>query len=31
TRSVKAASDKTTRDQHWRSSEEVELWILTHK
>lgn len=31
TRSVKAASDKTNRDQHWRSSEEVELWILTHK
>ncbi|MFT5621148.1 MAG: hypothetical protein ACI860_000623 [Chitinophagales bacterium] len=31
TRPVKAASDKTKRDQHWRSSEEVELWILTHK
>jgi hypothetical protein len=30
-RSVKVASDKTKRDQHWRSSEEVELWILTHK
>ena len=28
---VKAASDKTKRDQHWRSSEEVELWVLTHK
>lgn len=28
---VKTASDKTKRDQHWRSSEEVELWILTHK
>jgi hypothetical protein len=30
-RPVKVASDKTKRDQHWRSSEEVELWILTHK
>jgi len=30
-KSVKAASEKTKRDQHWRSSEEVELWILTHK
>ena len=29
-KSVKAASSKTKRDQHWRSSEEVELWILTH-
>jgi len=29
-KSVKAASDKTKRDQHWRSSEEVELWVLTH-
>jgi len=28
---VKAASDNTKRDQHWRSSEEVELWILIHK
>jgi methylase of polypeptide subunit release factors len=28
---VKAASDKTKRDQHWRSSEEVELWVLTNK
>ena len=28
---VKAASDKTKRDQHWRSSEEVELWELTQK
>ncbi len=28
---VKKASDKTTRDQTWRSSEEVELWVLTHK
>ena len=30
-KSVKAASEKTKRDQHWRSSEEVELWILTNK
>lgn len=29
-RSVKAASDKTKRDQNWREAEEVELWILTH-
>ncbi|MFT5090149.1 MAG: hypothetical protein ACI8PG_004525 [Planctomycetota bacterium] len=28
---VKPASAKTKRDQHWRSSEEVELWVLTHK
>ena len=28
---VKAASGKTKRDQHWRSSEEVELWILGNK
>ncbi|MDO6803642.1 50S ribosomal protein L11 methyltransferase [Wenyingzhuangia sp. 1_MG-2023] len=28
---VKTASDKTKRDQHWRASEEVELWVLTHK
>ena len=28
---VKAASEKTKRDQHWRSSEEVELWVLTLK
>ena len=27
-KTVKAASDKTKRDQHWRSSEEVELWVL---
>jgi hypothetical protein len=27
---VKAASGKTKRDQHWRSSEEVELWVLTN-
>lgn len=25
---VKAASEKTDRDQHWRAEEEVELWIL---
>ncbi len=30
-KTVKAASKKTKRDQHWRSSEEVELWILTNK
>ncbi len=30
-RPVKVASDKTKRDQHWRSSEEVELWVLTNK
>jgi len=30
-KSVKVASEKTKRDQHWRSSEEVELWVLTHK
>jgi hypothetical protein len=30
-KTVKAASDKTKRDQHWRSSEEVELWVLTKK
>ena len=28
---VKAASKKTKRDQYWRSSEEVELWVLTNK
>ena len=28
---VKLSSKKTTRDQHWRSSEEVELWVLTNK
>lgn len=27
---VKGASNKTKRDQHWRASEEVELWELTH-
>jgi hypothetical protein len=30
-KSVKPASTKTKRDQHWRSDEEVELWTLTHK
>ncbi len=30
TKTVKAASDNTKRDQHWRASEEVELWVLTH-
>ena len=30
-RPVKAASEKTKRDQYWRSSEEVELWVLTNK
>jgi len=30
-KSVKASSGKTKRDQPWRSSEEVELWILVHK
>lgn len=28
-KTVKTASEKTKRDQHWRSSEEVELWVLT--
>ncbi len=27
-KTVKAASKKTNRDQHWRSSEQVELWVL---
>ena len=30
TKSVKAASKNTKRDQHWRAEESVELWILTH-
>ena len=30
-KSVKAASENTKRDQNWRASEEVELWVLTHK
>ena len=29
-KSVTAASSKTKRDQYWRASEEVELWILTN-
>lgn len=29
-KSVKVASDKTKRDQHWRTLEEVELWVLTN-
>jgi len=29
-KSVKAASTKTKRDQHWRDEEEVELWVLTN-
>jgi len=28
-KSVKAASIKTKRDQHWRDQEEVELWVLS--
>jgi hypothetical protein len=28
---VKAASEKTKRDQYWRSDEEVELWVLIKK
>jgi hypothetical protein len=27
---VKQASDKTKRDQYWRSEEMVELWVLVH-
>jgi methylase of polypeptide subunit release factors len=30
-KSVKKASDKTKRNQHWRATEEVELWVLKHK
>lgn len=30
-KSVKVASEKTKRNQHWRSTEEVELWVLKHK
>ena len=30
-KTVKNASEKTKRDQHWRSSEEVALWVLIHK
>jgi len=28
---VRAASTKTNRKQMWRATEEVELWVLTHK
>ena len=28
---VKTASSKTKRDQHWRATEEVELWVLINK
>ncbi|MDA3943966.1 MAG: methyltransferase [Bacteroidetes bacterium] len=28
TKKVKAASEKTKRDQYWRAEEEVELWVL---
>ena len=31
TKIVKAASNKSKRDIHWRSSEVVELWVLTNK
>ncbi len=30
-KTAKAASEKTKRDQHWHSSEEVELWVLKNK
>ncbi|NRR90428.1 methyltransferase [Winogradskyella undariae] len=30
TKNVKKASDKTTRDSHYRKTEEVQLWVLTH-
>ncbi len=30
-KTVKSASEKTKRDQNWRSAEEVELWVLNHK
>lgn len=29
-KTVKAASNKTKRDQHWRALEEIELWVLTN-
>ena len=31
TKSVKSASSKTKRNQHWRAEEKVELWVLKHK
>jgi hypothetical protein len=30
-KTVKNASKETKRDLHWRSSEEVELWVLINK
>lgn len=30
-KSVKQASAKTKRNQHWRETEEVELWVLKHR
>jgi methylase of polypeptide subunit release factors len=30
-KSVKEASAKTKRNQHWRGEEEVELWVLKHQ
>ncbi len=27
---VKAASEKTKRDENWLSSEKVEIWVLTN-
>jgi len=30
-KSVKPSSKRTRRDQNWRSSEVVELWVLSHK
>ena len=30
-KSVRAASENTNRNQHWRAEEEVELWVLRHK
>ncbi len=30
TKKVSAASSKTKRDQYWRATEEVELWVLIH-
>ncbi|MEZ4884701.1 MAG: methyltransferase [Chitinophagales bacterium] len=30
-KSVKKASAKTKRNQYWRATEEVELWVLKHK
>lgn len=30
-KSVKAASEKTKRNQHWRAAEAVELWVLKHQ